>query len=116
MKMCPKINPVYRRHVESKHIVGTVYPCSRCAFTTNTEAKFRKHDREHDKADALARAQELTVSPGSNPLLVGEDIAVPNHFEEEEEEQVEESMVEVEPEIVEPRFDIDIDDVNVDDV
>ena len=103
-----------RRHVESKHIVGTVYRCSRCPnFTTNTEAKFRKHERDHDKAEAdaamLARAHDLPVSPASNPLLVGEDI-VPAHFDDED------NVVEVEPEIVEPRFDIDIDDVNVDDV
>jgi len=42
-----------RRHVESRHITGTVYECPHCNFTTNTEAKFRKHERDHEKALVL---------------------------------------------------------------
>jgi len=83
-----------RRHVESKHIVGTVYRCPQCAFTTNTEAKFRKHERDHAAAlmpdvDIMAHAvdQEAVSPPDSDLILVPTDFA--------------------ETEIVEPTFDVD---------
>ena len=101
-----------RRHVESKHVVGTVYRCTRCEFTTNTEAKFRKHDREHDRVARATALASLTPRAVGNPLLIGRDDDLPPDFDPE----VPENLVDVEPEIVEPRFDIDIDDVNVDDV
>ena len=76
-----------RRHVESKHIHTTVYRCPHCAFTTNTEAKFRKHERDHEKALMPSADVMAEEAPDSDLILVATDFA--------------------ETEIVEPTFDVD---------